>query len=119
MNSTVETFDSLDILQKIVEMATQSGASDADALVTESVVLGIAERLGEREGLERSESRELGLRVLVGKQQAIVSTTDFSANSLQELVTRAVAMAKLAPRDEYQGIADFYRGQYRYKPRRM
>ncbi|MCX8501994.1 MAG: TldD/PmbA family protein, partial [Alphaproteobacteria bacterium] len=80
--------------------ATRKGATDADAVLTESVVLGLSQRLGEREGLERSESRELGLRVLVGQQQAIVSTSDFTSKSLSELVARAVDMARLAPRDE-------------------
>ncbi|MDI9409143.1 MAG: TldD/PmbA family protein [Candidatus Pacebacteria bacterium] len=107
MNSPVQTIDPLTVLQQLVEMAIKSGASDADALITDSVVLGVSQRLNEREGLERSESRDLGLRVLVGKQQAIVSSTDLSSKSLEALVERAVAMAKLAPRDEYQGIADY------------
>ena len=97
---TNTTSQSIEILQQLVTLATKQGASAADAVMTEGVILALSQRLGEREGLERSEGRDLGLRVLVGQQQAIVSTTDFSSKSLSELVTRAVDMARLAPRDE-------------------
>src|SRR5690606_2054531 len=48
----------------------------------------------------------LGLRVFVGQRQAIVSTTDLKAETLDAMVERAVAMAKLAPVDPYCGLAD-------------
>ena len=65
----------------------------------------MAQRLGEPEKLERAESRDLGLRVFMGKRQAIVSSTDFKPDALDELVERAVAMAKVAPEDPHCGIA--------------
>jgi PmbA protein len=58
------------------------------------------------EKLERSESQDLGLRVLVGKRQAIVSSSDRSAKMLAELVERTVAMAKAVPEDPFCGLAD-------------
>ena len=72
----------------------------------EAASLAVAQRLGKSEKLERSESRDLGLRVLVGKRQAIASTTDFTRDSLDSLVDRALAMARAAPEDPYCGIAD-------------
>jgi len=45
------------------------------------------------------------LRVFIGQKQAVVSTSDRRASALDELVARAIAMAKLAPEDQYCGIA--------------
>src|SRR5690606_12656165 len=44
--------------------------------------------------------------VLLGKRQAIVSSTDLAADSLDALVERALAMAKVVPEDPYCGLAD-------------
>ena len=57
------------------------------------------------EKLERSESYDLGLRVLIGKRQAIVSSNDRGSARFDELVARAVAMAKAVPEDPYCGLA--------------
>ena len=65
-----------------------------------------AYRVGKFETLDRAESGDLGLRVLIGKKQAIVSATDRGEETLEALVSRAVAMAKAAPEDEFCGLAD-------------
>src|SRR5690606_26758696 len=53
-----------------------------------------------------SESDDIGLRVIVGRKQALVSTNDLAADHLDALVARAIAMAKAAPDDPYVGLAD-------------
>lgn len=94
-----------DILGDLIAKARKAGADAADALLADATDLSVSLRLGNLESLERSESGDLGLRVFIGKRQAIVSTSDRSKTGLDELVTRAVAMAKLAPEDEFCGIA--------------
>jgi PmbA protein len=89
-----------------VRRARKAGADAADAVLFDSASLSLSQRLGNPEKLEREESRDLGLRVLVGKRQAIVSTTDTSAAMLGELVSRAVAMARSVPEDPFCGLAD-------------
>ena len=97
---------SLDLLTDLVSKARRAGADSADAVMFKSAHLGLRQRLGKPEMLERSESQDLGLRVMVGKRQASVSSTDPSPRALAELVERAVAMARIAPEDPYCGIAD-------------
>ncbi len=94
------------LLDELIQRARRSGADAADALMVESASLSLAYRLGEPEKLERSESRDLGLRVLIGKRQAIVSSTDISPGALAELVERALAMAGSVPEDPYCGLAE-------------
>jgi PmbA protein len=98
--------DSLDFLTDLIAKARKAGADAADALFVEGAAISHARRLGKLEKLERAESRDLGLRVFVGKQQAIVSSSDRDARTMEELVARAVAMAKAAPPDEFAGIAE-------------
>ena len=94
------------LLDDLITKAKKRGADAADALVVNSTAISQAERLGQTERLERSEARDLGLRVFFGKQQAVVSSNDWETTTLDELVDRAVAMAKVVPEDPYCGLAD-------------
>src|SRR5215472_12239705 len=96
----------IDLLQDLIARARRAGADAADAIFFEGVSLSHARRLGKTEKLERSEGHDLGLRVFIGRQQAVVSSTDRSQEALAELVERAVAMARTVPEDPYCGIAD-------------
>lgn len=98
--------DARSLLDDLIAQARKRGADAADALVVNSTSISHAERLGKTERLERSESRDLGLRVFFGKQQAVVSSNDWDAETLEDLVDRAVAMAKAVPEDPYCGLAD-------------
>jgi PmbA protein len=97
---------SLDLLDDLLARAAKAGADAADAVFVEGASLAVAERLGRPEKLERAEGRDLGLRVFVGKRQAIVSSTDFAPQALDELAERAVAMARAVPEDPFVGIAE-------------
>src|SRR5438874_6491970 len=100
------TANDIDLLQDLVSRAKKAGADAADAVLFEGISLSHARRLGKTEKLERSESQDLGLRVLVGKQQAIVSSSDRSPKMLAELVERTLAMARAVPEDPFCGLAD-------------
>jgi PmbA protein len=100
------TANDIDLLNDLVGRALKAGANAADAVLFEGTSLSHARRLGKVEKLERSESQDLGLRVLVGKQQAIVSSSDRSPKMLAELVERTVAMARAVPEDPFCGLAD-------------
>jgi PmbA protein len=96
----------LDLLQDLIARARRAGADAADAVLFEGTSLSHGRRLGKTEKLERSEGQDLGLRVFIGRQQAVVSSTDRSPEALAELVERAVAMARTVPEDPFCGIAD-------------
>ena len=96
----------LDLLQDLIGRARRAGADAADAVLFEGASLSHARRLGKTEKLERSEGQDLGLRVFIGRQQAVVSSTDRAPEALAALVERAVAMARTVPEDPYCGIAD-------------
>ena len=98
--------DCLEKVSSLVNRAKRAGADDADAIYVEGTSLSLACRKGKKESLERSEGMEIGLRVFVGKRQAIVSSSDFTNLGLTNLVERALDMAKVVPEDEFCGIAN-------------
>ncbi|MDE2164980.1 MAG: TldD/PmbA family protein [Alphaproteobacteria bacterium] len=98
--------DPLALLGDLVSRARRQGADQADAVLIESVALSHAQRLGKLEKLERAESFDLGLRVIIGKRQAIVSSNDRDADHGGELIGRALAMARSVPEDPFCGLAD-------------
>jgi len=104
--SAVSDQDALQLLVDLIDTAKRGGADGADAVMFKSASLSLARRLGKPEGIERSESDDLGLRVFLGKRQAVVSSTDLSKDALAEIAERAVAMAKAAPEDAYCGLAE-------------
>ena len=93
------------ILDAVIAAARRQGADAADALLVENVSASVSYRLGKLEDVERSESSDLGLRVFVGNRVAMISSSDFSDESLAQLPERAIAMAKLAPEDKFAGLA--------------
>jgi len=100
----------LDLLEDLIKRAKAQGADAADAVFAEGTSLSLEWRAGAVEHLDRSEGQDLGLRVFVGKpgaySQAIVSSSDTAQAALDELVERAVAMARAVPADPYAGLAD-------------
>ncbi len=98
--------DHLDLLADLVSKAQTAGADAADAVYVEGVSLSLGQRLGKQERLERSENFGIGLRVLINRRQAIVSSSDISSKALTELVDRSLSMARAVPQDPYCGLAD-------------
>jgi PmbA protein len=96
----------LNFLSDLLGAAKRAGADAADAVLVEGWSVSHRRRLGKLEKLERSEGQDLGLRVFIGKRQAIVSSSDRSKATVEPLVERAIAMAKAAPEDPFCGLAD-------------
>src|SRR6266699_1393620 len=106
MSSLLDQSALTDLAERLVAAARRAGADAADAVARRSVSLAVEVRKGEIEESERSEGDDVGLRVLVGRRQAVVSTNDVSGDGVAKLAERAVAMARVAPDDKYVGLAD-------------
>jgi PmbA protein len=96
----------LTLAQDLVRRAQAAGADAAEAAISESRSMEAGVREGKLETVERSESRDAGLRVLIGRRQAGVAFSDLSEAGLTLAVDRAVAMAKAAPEDPYCGLVE-------------
>ena len=92
-------------VQALIDAARRAGADAADAYYSGSSSEAVQVRLGLLEDVERSESEHLDLRVFAGRRSASIGSSDLSNAALSELATRAVAMARAAPEDQYAGLA--------------
>jgi PmbA protein len=95
-----------DRAERLVKAARAAGADAADAIALRSMSLGVEVRDGRVEESESSEGDDIGLRVLIGHRQAMVSTNDISDGNTATLAERAVAMARAIPEDKFAGLAD-------------
>ena len=98
--------DYISLVADLIRQAKAAGADAADAVLVNGTSLSVASREGKIEHLERSEGRDLGLRVFLGQRAAIVSSTSLDPAGFGALVERAVAMAKVVPEDKYIGLAE-------------
>ena len=92
-------------LQYLIDKAQSAGAEACDVVGSRAESLSVSTHKEKREKVERSEGVDIGLRVLIGKRQASVSTSDLSRESLDQLVDRALSMVKIMPEDPYCGLA--------------
>ena len=90
----------------LLDEAKRLGADQADALLVDATDVSVSCRLGKQDNLERSESSGVGLRVWVGASSAIVSSSDLKKDGLQDLVERAIAMARIATPDPFARLVD-------------
>ncbi len=100
------TRDLADLTARTLDLARKAGAEAADVLVVEGTSISIDVRNGRLEQAERAEQIDLGLRVFIGKQLAVVSSSDVRDEALTRMAERAVAMAKEAPSDPFAGLAE-------------
>lgn len=87
----------------LVAAARRAGADAADAVAIRGVSLSIGVRLGKVESTERAEGDNFGLRVFLGQRHA--SVTANALGNPDELASRAIAMARVAPEDRFAGLA--------------
>lgn len=97
--------DLAELTERLLAAAKAAGAEAADSLAMAGESLGIEVRNGALEHAERSEGIDVGLRVLIGRRQACVSSSDTRPETLAAMAERAVAMAREAPEDPWCGLA--------------
>ena len=105
MTSLLDQSALADLADRLVAAARRAGADAADAVAVRSMSLSVDVRQGAVESSELAEGDDVGLRVLVGRRQAVVSTNDIKGDAAA-LAERAVAMARVAPEDRFAGLAD-------------
>jgi PmbA protein len=92
--------------QQVVDRAKKSGATAADVMVREDDTFSVTVRMGEIETLKEAISRNLMIRVFVGKRTATSHTSDLSAAVIDGLVDETVEMARLTSEDESGGLPE-------------
>ncbi len=92
--------------EKVVQRAVRMGATSADVLIREDDTFSVSVRMGEVETLKQAISRNVLLRVFVGKRTATSTTSDLSPGVVNRLVDDTVEMARITSEDESGGLPD-------------
>ena len=105
MNQQIQQRDgysqlAMDLLAK----AKRGGATEADIIVADGETFSVQVRLGAVDRLTKAREKHLGLRVFVGKRSASSSTSNFSADSLDQLVAETCTLAKAVVEDQVSGL---------------
>jgi PmbA protein len=98
--------DLKEIANDVVCRAMKAGATAAEAVVREGSEFATVVRLGQVETLKESGSKALGVRVFFGQHAASTYTSDFSPDGLEQLVSSAVALARVTSEDPHAGLPD-------------
>lgn len=101
----------VDVAQRVLDLARQRGASEADVVATRSTDFEVKVADGEIVTLTQAVGKGLGLRVFVDGRMGFCTTSDFTPDSLAASVERAVAMGREAAEDPHNGLAEVEPGR--------
>jgi PmbA protein len=88
----------------LLAQAKRAGATEADIIIADGDTFSVQVRLGAVDRLTKAREKQLGLRVFVGRRSASTSTSDFSKESLDQLVTQTCTLAKAVAEDPVSGL---------------
>lgn len=99
-----------EIMESALARAKSAGAAQVDAVLIRSDSREVRIRGDEIEFVKQASERCLGLRAMVqhknGKSTALTSTSDLSAEAINEIANDTVALARATAADEYAGLPD-------------
>jgi PmbA protein len=95
-----------EIAATLLAEAKRNGATAADVVVVEGDSLMVGVRLGKVEKVQRARAKHLGLRAFAGERSAILSTSDFTPETLRQLGVDAVALARVTAPDSFSGLPE-------------
>jgi PmbA protein len=94
------------IVEDVLGMARELGASDAGVEVSEGSGISVSVRKGEVEHVERNRDKSVGVSVYLGQRRGNASTSDFSASALAQTVRAAYDIARFTAEDPVAGLPD-------------
>ncbi len=94
------------LCERLLDLCQKAGADQVSASAAMTEGLEASVRDGAVEDIGRSETLDVGARVIVGNRQACVSASSRQDSALAEMAERAVAMAREAPEDPYCALPE-------------
>ena len=91
---------------EVLQAAWARGATAAEAEVSQAFGLSVTVRKGEVETIAYNRDKGIGVTVYVGARRGHASTADFSAEAIDDTVTKALTIARYTAEDACAGLAD-------------
>jgi len=102
----METDRFKDLAARTVETALTRGADSAEVSILTDTEFSVSVRNSEIENLIESGSRRIGIDIFVDGRKAIVTSSDISEESIDQLLAEGVELARVMDRDEFAGLPD-------------
>lgn len=94
------------VVETMLDQAKQLGATAAEAGVSATRGISCTVRLREVETIEHNNDNGMGITVYFGQHKGSASTTDLSADAIQQAVQAACDIARYTTEDPYCGLAE-------------
>ncbi len=94
------------LAQDLLVKAKNRGATGVDLLIVEDESFSVQVRMRGVETVKNSQGKRLGLRVCLDRRSATTSTSDFSPESVSQLLDEAMAMAAATAEDPCGGLPE-------------
>jgi len=94
------------LAQDLLAGAKAAGATGVDLLIVEDESFSVQVRMRGVETVKNSQGKRLGLRVCLDRRSATTSTSDFSPESVSQLLDEAMAMAAATAEDPCGGLPE-------------
>ena len=92
--------------ERLLDLARDRGATQAEVSCSEEAGLSVSVRMGEVETVESTRDRGIAVTVYFGQRKGSASTADLREESLVATVEQACAIAKYTEDDPAAGLAD-------------
>ena len=92
-------------LQEIIKKLKKKGCDQADVFFLENLTMSSSRRMKKLEKNEQSESKEIGIRAILGKKQSIISSNNLSTKNIDTLIERLFEMVSIVPENHFCGLA--------------
>ncbi|MEP6961708.1 MAG: metallopeptidase TldD-related protein [Acidobacteriota bacterium] len=96
----------LAVAKSAIQLALQSGASDAECTVSEGEEFSASVRMREVEKLTQAGSRGAGIRVMVGHKSGSSRTSDLTPQGIAAMVKSAMELAEITTEDPFAGLPE-------------
>jgi PmbA protein len=89
-----------------VDLAKKLGATDATAVVTNSISETVNFRNKKLDESDRSDSLGVALETYIGKKKSSIISSNLNEDSIKILIERCIETTKITPEDEFNSLPD-------------
>ena len=93
-----------ELAMDLLDRAKRKGATEADVMVADGNTFSVQVRLAAVDRLTKAREKRLGIRIFFARRSASASTSDFSQESLDRLVSDTCSLAGAVAEDPTSGL---------------
>jgi PmbA protein len=89
-----------------IDLAKKLGATDATAVVINSISETVNFRNKKLDESDRSDSLGVALEIYIGKKKSSITSSNLNENNIKTLIERCIETTKITPEDEFNSLPD-------------